>query len=96
MRRRRDRQPTLWPAHRNVCSLFGFVYLRAVKIISWNVNGLRAVLKKNFLEFIDAEKPDILCLQETKCTPEDVEQLWPATYTTYWNLINSISNTSMP
>ena len=27
----------------------------------------------------------MLCLQETKCTPDDVEQLWPATYTTYWN-----------
>jgi exodeoxyribonuclease-3 len=27
----------------------------------------------------------VLCLQETKCTPDDVEQLWPATYTTYWN-----------
>ncbi len=78
MRRRRDRQPTL-------CHPPGFVYLRAVKMISWNVNGLRAVLKKNFLEFIDAEKPEILCLQETKCTPEDVEQLWPASYTTYWN-----------
>jgi exodeoxyribonuclease-3 len=56
-----------------------------VKLISWNVNGLRAVLKKNFLDFIAAEKPDVLCLQETKCTPEDVEQLWPAKYTTYWN-----------
>ncbi|HTB85335.1 MAG TPA: exodeoxyribonuclease III [Candidatus Sulfotelmatobacter sp.] len=56
-----------------------------MKILSWNVNGLRAVLKKNFLEFIASEKPDILCLQETKCTPEDVEQLWPAHYTTYWN-----------
>jgi len=59
--------------------------LRAVKLISWNVNGLRAVLKKNFLEFLDAEKPDVLCLQETKCTPDVVEQLWPAHYTTYWN-----------
>jgi len=56
-----------------------------MKLISWNVNGLRAVLKKNFLEFLDAEKPDILCLQETKCTPDDVEQLWPAKYTTCWN-----------
>jgi exodeoxyribonuclease III len=56
-----------------------------VKLISWNVNGLRAVLKKNFLEFIDDEKPDILCLQETKCTPDQVEQLWPRHYTTYWN-----------
>jgi exodeoxyribonuclease-3 len=56
-----------------------------VKLISWNVNGLRAVLKKNFLDFLADEKPDILCLQETKCTPDDVEQLWPAHYTTYWN-----------
>lgn len=56
-----------------------------MKLISWNVNGLRAVLKKNFLEFLATEKPDILCLQETKCSPEQVEQLWPAHYTTYWN-----------
>jgi exodeoxyribonuclease-3 len=56
-----------------------------VKLISWNVNGLRAVLKKNFLEYLGAEKPDALCLQETKCAPDDVEQLWPAHYTTYWN-----------
>lgn len=56
-----------------------------MKLISWNVNGLRAVLKKNFLEFLEAEQPDILCLQETKCSPDQVEQLWPAHYTTYWN-----------
>lgn len=56
-----------------------------MKLISWNVNGLRAVLKKNFLEYLDQEKPDVLCLQETKCSPDDVEQLWPAKYTTYWN-----------
>ncbi len=56
-----------------------------MKLISWNVNGLRAVLKKNFLDFVAAERPDILCLQEVKCTLEQVEQLWPAHYTTYWN-----------
>ena len=56
-----------------------------MKIISWNVNGLRAVLKKNFLEFLAAEQPDVLCLQETKCTPDQVEQLWPAAYTAFWN-----------
>lgn len=56
-----------------------------MKLISWNVNGLRAVLKKNFLEFFNTEKPDMLCLQETKCTPDQVEHLWPAKYTTYWN-----------
>jgi len=46
---------------------------------------LRAVLKKNFLDYLDAEKPDVLCLQETKCSPDDVEQLWPAACTTFWN-----------
>jgi exodeoxyribonuclease III len=56
-----------------------------VKLISWNVNGLRAVLRKNFLEFLDAEKPDVLCLQETKCGPDDVELLWTARYTTHFN-----------
>ena len=56
-----------------------------MKLLSWNVNGLRAVLRKNFLEFLEDEKPDILCLQETKASPDDVEQLWPAHYTTYWN-----------
>ncbi len=56
-----------------------------MKLISWNVNGLRAVLKKNFLDFLATEKPDVLCLQETKCTPDQVEQLWPASYTTFWN-----------
>jgi len=56
-----------------------------VKLLSWNVNGLRAVLRKNFLAFLDAEAPDILCIQETKATPDDVEMLWPATYRTYWN-----------
>ena len=56
-----------------------------MKLISWNVNGLRAVLKKKFLEFLDAEQPDILCLQEIKCSQDDVEQLWPRHYTTFWN-----------
>ena len=56
-----------------------------MKIISWNVNGLRAVLRKNFLDYLGSESPDILCLQETKAGPDDVEQLWPAAYTTYWN-----------
>jgi exodeoxyribonuclease-3 len=56
-----------------------------VKIISWNVNGLRAVLRKNFLDYLDRESPDILCLQETKAGPDQVEQLWPAHYTTFWN-----------
>jgi len=72
-------------------SFFGFriskftFTLPPMKLISWNVNGLRAVLKRNFLEFLAAEQPDILCLQETRCGPDHVEQLWPGHYTTYWN-----------
>ncbi|MDD3793940.1 MAG: exodeoxyribonuclease III [Candidatus Gracilibacteria bacterium] len=37
-----------------------------MKIISWNVNGIRAVAQKGFKEFISKENPDILCIQETK------------------------------
>jgi len=59
--------------------------LRPVKLISWNVNGLRAVLKKNFFEYLADEQPDILCLQETKCTPDQVEAAWPKGYSVYWN-----------
>jgi exodeoxyribonuclease III len=56
-----------------------------VKLISWNVNGLRAVLRKNFLDYLAAEAPDVLCLQETKCAATDVDQLWPAPYRVHWN-----------
>ena len=56
-----------------------------MKILSWNVNGLRSVLKKNFLEYLETEQPDILCLQEIKANPHEVEQLWPSDYSTYWN-----------
>lgn len=45
-----------------------------VKIYSWNVNGIRAVVKKNLWQpFLDKEQPDILCLQETKAKPEQIE-----------------------
>jgi len=55
-----------------------------MKIYSWNVNGIRAVLKKNaLLPFIEAEQPDILCLQETKAKQEQVELELPG-YTQFW------------
>ena len=44
-----------------------------MKLISWNVNGLRACLNKGFQEFFASEKADIFCLQETKLQPEQVE-----------------------
>lgn len=45
-----------------------------MRIISWNVNGLRAILKKDFLADISLMRPDILCLQEIKVTPELIPQ----------------------
>lgn len=57
-----------------------------MKIISWNVNGIRAVIKKNFAEFLTEHQPDILCLQETKARAEQVDlPLETAGYKTYWN-----------
>jgi exodeoxyribonuclease-3 len=44
-----------------------------LKVVSWNVNGIRAVLKKGFSEYVSREAPDIICLQETKARPEQVE-----------------------
>ena len=44
-----------------------------MKFISWNVNGLRACLKKGFLDFYQQEKPDFLCLQETKMSQGQAE-----------------------
>ena len=41
-----------------------------MKLVSWNVNGLRSCLTKGFLEYVKNEDPDILCLQETKLQPE--------------------------
>lgn len=55
-----------------------------MKLLSWNVNGLRAVLKKGFLDFVRAEKPDVLCLQEVKAQPSDVDLDLPG-YRAFWN-----------
>jgi len=43
-----------------------------MKLLSWNVNGIRAVYKKGFLDWFKKEKPDILCLQETKAMKEQL------------------------
>jgi exodeoxyribonuclease-3 len=57
----------------------------SLKIYSWNVNGIRAVWKKKLLlPFIDKEKPDILCMQETKATKDQTEIVVPG-YMEFWN-----------
>jgi exodeoxyribonuclease-3 len=44
-----------------------------MKLISWNVNGIRAVLKKGFLDFLEEQRPDLLLLQEVKANQDQVE-----------------------
>ena len=56
-----------------------------LRIFSWNVNGLRAVINKGALQkFLDEKKPDILCLQEIKARPDQVLYDFD-NYEEYWN-----------
>lgn len=61
--------------------------MKEIKLLSWNVNGIRAVKGKGFLEWFYKESPAILCLQETKAQPEqlDAELLEPEGYHAYWS-----------
>ncbi len=56
-------------------------------LLSWNVNGIRAVIRKGFAEFLLAKKPDIICLQEVKISNDAKEKakLNFPDYTEYWN-----------
>ena len=56
-----------------------------MKLISWNVNGIRACLNKGFDKFFKSTDADIFCIQETKCRPEQVEWLEYEGYMSYWN-----------
>ena len=55
-----------------------------MKLISWNVNGLRACVGKGFTEFVETQQPDILCLQETKLQAGQID-LPMEGYHAYWN-----------
>lgn len=54
-----------------------------IRIFSWNVNGMRSILKKNFYEFFQEHKPDILCLQETRLGADPIEVESPG-YQQFW------------
>ncbi len=58
-----------------------------MKIVSWNVNGIRACQKKGFLDFFEREKPDVLCLQETKAHTEQLDEslINPMSYDSFWS-----------
>ncbi len=55
-----------------------------MKLISWNVNGLRACIGKGFIEFVEKEQPDMLCIQETKMQKGQADVPLEG-YHEYWN-----------
>jgi exodeoxyribonuclease-3 len=55
-----------------------------MKLISWNVNGIRSILGKGLIDYLEVEKPDVLCLQETKARPEQVPHTFDG-YEVFWN-----------
>jgi exodeoxyribonuclease-3 len=61
--------------------------LKTTQLLSWNVNGIRSVKKKGFPEWLQRTSPDVLCLQETKIQPEQVDDdlRQPDGYQTFWN-----------
>lgn len=57
-----------------------------MKLVSWNVNGLRASLTKGFADYLAGSGADVVCLQEIKCLPGDVQHVsWPAGYNVVFN-----------
>ena len=55
-----------------------------MRLISWNVNGLRACMGKGFLDFFHSADADVVCLQETKLQPDQIQLDLPG-YQQYWN-----------
>ncbi len=58
-----------------------------MKLFSWNVNGIRSASKKGLSEWIEAQNPDVVCLQEIKARPEQLEEplLHPLGMHSYWH-----------
>ena len=57
-----------------------------MKLVSWNVNGIRAALRKGAMDYFTAVDTDVICLQETKAHPGDVQHVvWPKGYEPFWN-----------
>ncbi len=57
-----------------------------LRLASWNVNGIRAAIRKGFWDWLDAYDPDLLCLQETRIHPDQLtgDMLDPPRHTSYW------------
>ena len=58
-----------------------------MKLFSWNVNGVRAIEKKGFLDWLSSESPDVLCIQETKAKFEQLPDTLQHIdgYFSYWH-----------
>jgi exodeoxyribonuclease III len=57
-----------------------------MKLVSWNINGVRAALKKGLLDFMQRADADVICFQEAKAHPGDVQHIaWPLGYEVFWN-----------
>ena len=63
--------------------------MNEIMITTWNVNGIRAIIKKNFAEIIKKINPDILCLQETKAQEDEVKEALKELTSSYKIYINS-------
>jgi exodeoxyribonuclease III len=66
---------------------YALIHILIMKIISWNVNGIRSAAKKGFITWLNRESPEILCIQETKAGAHDVppELRSPEGYFSMWH-----------
>ena len=76
------------PGPRSVNKIFNMLYKAAMKLISWNVNGLRSICAKGFLDFVLQHQPDILCLQEIKIQDDQLnpEAMIPPGYEAFFSM----------
>ncbi len=60
---------------------------KILRLLSWNVNGIRSAAKKGLIKYLNSQNLDIICLQETKAQPEQLEKdiIMPEGYHTFWN-----------
>lgn len=73
-------------AAKHVARRAGTKFNAGVKLVSWNVNGVRAAYAKGLADYLRTAQADVICLQEAKAHPGDVQHLaWPAGYEVFWN-----------
>lgn len=60
--------------------------MKKLRIFSWNLNGIRAAVRNGFMDWLEKEKPDVLLLQEVRCSESDLQAEWlaPFGYKSFW------------